>query len=426
MKLTGQQIGLLHDILLDSFDEGELRLLVRIELDKNLDAIAGGSNLSEIIFNLIEWAERNDRTGDLIRAAAKKREGNVALHELQQVAGSESPATPNTTPTPPSVTNINTGGGAYVAGNVQVGGDFVGRDRVEHGDGGSRTEGKPSAASGALSDTKRQLLAERLEDLLDKIKAAHRQRNYSLSEVDKVTIGKQIESLEQEAAEVEAELAALDPAPPDDDRPGWQRIGIEMIHIPAGEFLYGDENEPDYLDDYWISRTPVTNRQYERFVQETDHAPPRHWENGELHGEKANHPVVWVSWHDARAFCRWAGVHLPSERQWEKAARGTDGRTYPWGNEEPTEQLCNGNVGEGETAPVSRYSPQGDSPYGVTNMAGNVWEWCQDLYEEGDESRVVRGGGPMTWGVERCAYRKAEYPDTKNDNCGFRVMVAGV
>ena len=98
MKLTGQQIGLLHDALLDAFDEGELRRLVRIKLDKNLNAIAGGSNLSEIIFNLIEWAERTGRTADLIQAAASEREGNVALHELQQIVGGKSSATSSTTP----------------------------------------------------------------------------------------------------------------------------------------------------------------------------------------------------------------------------------------------------------------------------------------------------------------------------------------
>jgi formylglycine-generating enzyme required for sulfatase activity len=87
-----------------------------------------------------------------------------------------------------------------------------------------------------------------------------------------------------------------------------------------------------------------------------------------------DHPVR-VSWHDAVAYATWAGKRLPSEEEWEKAARGTDGRKYPWGDEEPTPDLCNFGKNEGGTTPVGKYSPQGDSPYGCADMAGNVWEW---------------------------------------------------
>ena len=123
--------------------------------------------------------------------------------------------------------------------------------------------------------------------------------------------------------------------------PVWKQIGIEMIHIPAGDFLYGEDKQVVYLDEFWIARTPVTNRQYEAFVNATDYERPQHWDGRAVHPSIANHPVVYVSWDDAQAFCEWAGTFLPTERQWEKAARGTDGRTYPWGEDEPTDKLCN-------------------------------------------------------------------------------------
>ena len=116
-----------------------------------------------------------------------------------------------------------------------------------------------------------------------------------------------------------------------------------------------------------------------------------------------NHPVVYVSWNDAQSFCEWAGLFLPTEQQWEKAARGTDGRMYPWGKDPPTTDLCNFNSNVGDTTPVGRYSPQGDSPYGIVDMAGNVWEWCEDLVEK-NAVRCAAARGTRDDDV-RCAYR---------------------
>jgi formylglycine-generating enzyme required for sulfatase activity len=167
-----------------------------------------------------------------------------------------------------------------------------------------------------------------------------------------------------------------------------EQHGLEWVTVRAGEFTmgsndYGGEQpiHQVYLSEYQIARHPVTNAQYELFVKANSYAVPLHWKNGKISAGKENYPVVNVSWKDAQAFCAWAGVRLPTEAEWEKAARGTDGRKYPWGNEPPTEELCNFNRIVGGMTPVGRY-PSGASPYGVLDMAGNVWEWVNDWYDE--------------------------------------------
>lgn len=142
--------------------------------------------------------------------------------------------------------------------------------------------------------------------------------------------------------------------------------------------------------------------------------------------------MTLVSWHDANAYCAWLShttgrtYHLPTEQQWEKAARGTDGREYPWGNEPPTDKLCNFNMNVGDTTPVGSYSPQGDSPYGVADMAGNVWEWCEGLYDDEHTWRVVRGGSwYSTPDYTRAGFRDGGRPDVQVDYRGLRGVVAG-
>ncbi len=217
-----------------------------------------------------------------------------------------------------------------------------------------------------------------------------------------------------EAARRQAEEAAKQGS-------AWQQIGIELIKIPAGEFLYGDDKQKVALPEFWLAKTPVTNAQYKAFVDATGHQPPSHWSDGQIPKGKETHPVVNVSWDDAQAFCRWAGLRLPAEQEWEKAARGTDGREYPWGSAAPTDQLCNFNRNVKDTTSVGRYSPAGDSPYGLADMAGNVREWCEDWYDSGHKYRVMRGGSWLNeqWYV-RAAYRDRVNPEGWLDNLGFR------
>jgi len=198
--------------------------------------------------------------------------------------------------------------------------------------------------------------------------------------------------------------------------------GKEMVRVPAGRFLYGKEKREAELPEFWIDKAPVTNAEYARFVAETGHEPPEHWEGETPPKEIAGHPVTFVSWDDATAYAGWADGRLPTEQEWEKAARGTDGREYPWG--EWAEDRCNSKeAGIGGTTPVGQYSPQGDSPYGCVDMAGNVWEWTASEHEQG--GRVLRGGAfGNEGGGARCATRVGDAPDFRVLVNGFRVVVS--
>jgi serine/threonine protein kinase len=195
---------------------------------------------------------------------------------------------------------------------------------------------------------------------------------------------------------------------------------IEWVEIPAGKFLYGAKKEEcDINEPFWIGKYPVTNKQYQRFLDANPDQPvPDHWDQQKkiYPPGKANHPVVHISWHDAQAFCQWANYCLPTEEEWEKAARGTDGRTYPWGEDWLPGKYCNSQEASiGGTSPVGGF-PEGVSPYGVWDMCGNVWEWTS--------GRVLRGGS--FYGLHfsaRAAYRRSFTPVNRADDYGFRVVV---
>ena len=164
-----------------------------------------------------------------------------------------------------------------------------------------------------------------------------------------------------------------------------------MVLVPAGEFTMGSQKgDPDerpahqvYLDAFSIDRYEVTVGQYASFLQEAGGHTPSDWATmNQLAHQKR--PVANVDWADAAAYCKWAGKRLPTEAEWEKAARGTDGRLYPWGNEAPTSLHANygktGSSHHGALAPVGTLEG-GKSPYGTYDMAGNVWEWVSDWYD---------------------------------------------
>jgi formylglycine-generating enzyme required for sulfatase activity len=251
--------------------------------------------------------------------------------------------------------------------------------------------------------------------------------------------------------------------PPAPIRPPFE---AEMILIPAGEFLMGSDPKKDkrakdaeqpqhtlYLPDYYLAKTPVTNARYAAFVQAVGHHLPSHWQGGKPPRGKEDHPVVNVSWEDALTYCRWLAevtgkpYRLPSEAEWEKGARGTNGRIYPWGDRWDAARCNSREGGKGDTTPVVAY-PDGASPYGLLDMAGNVWEWTCSLWGKGiwkpnfkypynpkdgrenpdapgDIRRVLRGGAFFyNERHVRCAVRDWDHPYNRLGGIGFRVVVS--
>ncbi|MEW6668483.1 MAG: SUMF1/EgtB/PvdO family nonheme iron enzyme [Thermodesulfobacteriota bacterium] len=268
--------------------------------------------------------------------------------------------------------------------------------------------------------------------------------------------------------------------------PNDERLGF--VEIPKGPFIMGEGEKPDKpeLGKYFIGRYPVTVAQYQEFVNAGGYGFERYWEeaitadvwkDGRVKGRWAseprnqpenfgepfnleNHPVVGITWYEAMAYCRWLTdklketknlpgdladvlrtgwiVRLPTEAEWEKSARGTDGRSYPWGNEEPDPDRANyDKTGIGATSAVGCF-PKGASPYGALDMSGNVWEWCLTKWREdyrsnkedntldgSNETRSLRGGAFYDGRrFVRCAYRYRFSPYDRNVGLGFRVVLA--
>jgi serine/threonine-protein kinase len=215
---------------------------------------------------------------------------------------------------------------------------------------------------------------------------------------------------------------------------------MDFCRVPAGEFLYGDNQERRRTDGFWIGKAPVTTAAFLAFVRETEYSAHAYY-TSKVAPQQLDHPAKFVSWSDALAWCAWAStrakakVRLPAEVEWEKAARGTDGRTYPWGREEPTSRYGNlielganvKTIGEDAwnyTTPVGKFSPAGDSPYGLIDTCGNVWEWCADSYDVEQEYRVLRGGSFINRSeYVRCAFRLGFDPRFHLVFNGFRVVL---
>jgi formylglycine-generating enzyme required for sulfatase activity len=272
------------------------------------------------------------------------------------------------------------------------------------------------------------------------------------------------------AAPPSRSVSAPEPKPGDKRILSAASVDFTFVYVPAGPFIMGseeyDEEKPIHTfqtDAFWLLQTPVTNAHYRPFVDAGGYnkqewwtptgwqwrakeklTAPRYWQDKKWN--EAKQPVVGVSWYEALAFANWlaqttgTAIRLPREAEWEKGARGEKGLKYPWGDQSPTDELCNFNNKVGKTTPVDRY-PKGASPYGALDMAGNVWEWTATKWLENYENyvtlvdnnpeadagarRVVRGGAWDNFQYNvRAADRPSYTPVLGTRNLGFRVVVS--
>lgn len=255
---------------------------------------------------------------------------------------------------------------------------------------------------------------------------------------------------------------------------GTEAASIDgMVYIPAGNFNMGNnhttvDDDPlhgVYLDGYYIDKFEVTNAQYAKFMNEAMSVEYIQYHSGDVTRRdielmdltdaqirwagdhfvaqpgKEDYPAIEITWYGAAAYAAFNGKRLPTEAEWEKAARGTDGRRYPWGNDPPTDQHCNFDSETSANTPVGFYSPLGDSPYGVSDMAGNVAEWCADYYDrdyynsasarrnpQGPSEgfyRIIRGGAwYLGANFIQTFHRFRDRPDHKCSPYGFRCALS--
>ena len=223
------------------------------------------------------------------------------------------------------------------------------------------------------------------------------------------------------------------------------RDGAPMVLIPVGEFTMGSDKGDDdeqpihkvFLDSFYLDKFEVTNGRFAKFVEAIQSEPPWGFADKETPVLRPDQPVRWVNWMDAIGYCLWVGKRLPTEAEWEKAARGTDGRAYPWGNDPPTPAHAVFGLKEGsDTVSAIGNRDKGKSPYGVHDLAGNLYEWTTDWYDEEFYSKnpainprgpaegtakVQRGGSYINGAYRlRSSFRTKGDPTEHDPNVGFR------
>ncbi|MFQ5508309.1 MAG: formylglycine-generating enzyme family protein [Leptospirillia bacterium] len=225
-------------------------------------------------------------------------------------------------------------------------------------------------------------------------------------------------------------------------------ITRDMVTVPGGSFILGDSDrhadegpmQEWRVEAFFIDRLEVTNADFHRFIMATGGTAPPHWKGHRPPADIADHPLTYVSWYEARDYCNWRGKRLPTEFEWEKAARGEEGLKFPWGDIFDPSLANTPQSNIGHTMPVGSF-PNGASPYGALDMAGNVWEWTDSWYQPypgntrsnpnyGEIYRIVRGGSWYDCEFYKCGISAPTFnrgffiPNTKNDTFGFRCAVS--
>ena len=424
------------------------------------------SDLAPAVCRVVERAlakEPNQRfptAGEFARALSAAASGAPSLQEAQTVverlpqesATADSPSARRRLPTPFSLGLL---GAAGVVGLIVVAALILGGLALANGVG-----------LGALIQATTTATATRAAATVTPETSAGAQADVAATAIEQPT-EQPTATLTPAPTATETPVPTSTPAFSAGDTMVAESDGKTIIYVPAGEFLQGSlPSDPEaravempqrtvFLDAFWIDRTETTTAQYQKCVQAGACPPPQDTSSRQRstyfgNTEFAQYPVIWVSWNMADAYCRWVQRRLPTEAEWEKAARGTDGRLFPWGNQLPTSNMANIcdancpyewadrslNDGYWDTAPAEAF-PAGASPYGALNMAGNVWEWVDDVYDPdyyqyapqtnptGPETigmHILRGGSwQNTWAFVRTTTRDRETRFPENlYNVGFR------
>lgn len=544
MRLDKNQFTQAQSALLGGFDRDDLRLMVRLQLDEDLDTITSNDELDVLVFNLLTWAEREDRLSDLIQGALAANPGNRELQHLAEdygkwqednllSAGTQQKAALSAHSDPASVesrrrpaTVLNGTTGLIIAALiVTVAVLLIVAFRpisFPQTPVAASTGIAPAlpAAGPALAFELATSAPRATEPAATQSALATYAAKPTVTPTEPPTTPSPTEpavmqaSLATEIAEPTVTPAELLPAL-SSTQPATGTVrefgGVSFVYVPAGDFQMGitetqitsavnlcseywqtckradyeDERSQHFvdLDGFWIMRTEVTNELWQRFMDDGGYDQARFWSNDGWRWLSDNaivqpgcwtnpvfnagdRPVVCVNWYEAEAFARWfseeAGreegheIRLPTEAEWEMAARGSSGYTFPWGNNFDSPKranYCDGKCEDGfrtrkdntdddgykYTAPVGSY-PDGASPYGALDMAGNVWEWVADWYADAYGSapavnptgptsgwgRVVRGG---SWtripDNLRTSHRHGEFMDRRTNDLGLRLVVPG-